>query len=105
MPLTAEVRQHFAENRKYPLYDLIGQGYAMVMSYEANSTYYLWDVLTTMASNYPELVTTKPVTGKVLTTGAGQGRTYEDQAGRPITLVTHVDGPAFYKQIDEVIMK
>ncbi|MGF7436892.1 nucleoside hydrolase [Lentilactobacillus senioris] len=105
VPLTAEVRQHFAENRRYPLYDLIGQGYAMIMSYEADSTYYLWDVLTTMASNYPELVTTKSVSGKVITDGPAQGRTYEDPNGRPITLVTHVDGPSFYRQIDELIMK
>lgn len=53
VPLNADVQQHWASLRRYPMMDLIGQGYALVSSYEANSTYYLWDVLTTVASQYP----------------------------------------------------
>ncbi|MTV82320.1 nucleoside hydrolase [Secundilactobacillus folii] len=105
VPLTPELRQHWASLRHYPAFDLIGQGYSLVHSFEANSTYYLWDVLTTMVSRYPELVTSKLVHSDVLTQGPGAGRTYLTEDGRPITLVTGVKGNAFFKQIDELAMQ
>jgi len=83
--------------------DLIGQGYALVSSYEANSTYYLWDVLTAVASQYPELIESKDIRGDVLTTGADAGRTFETNQGRPINLVTEVHGKAFFDKIDELL--
>lgn len=104
VPLTRELCQHWASLRRFPAFDLIGQGYSLVHSFEANSIYYLWDVLTTMVSRYPELVTTKQVTGDVLTEGPGAGRTFLTPTGRPITLVTGVHGDAFFKQIDDLVM-
>ena len=103
VPLNADVQQHWASLRRYPMMDLIGQGYALVSSYEANSTYYLWDVLTTVASQYPDLIQSKDIHGDVLTTGAGAGRTFETDNGRPINLVTEVDGQAFYDKFDELL--
>lgn len=38
---------------------MIDQGYALVLNYEANSVYYLWDVLTTISSLFPETIETK----------------------------------------------
>lgn len=104
VPLTRELRQHWASLRRYPAFDLIGQGYSLVHSFEANSIYYLWDVLTTMVSRYPELVTSKVVYSDVLTEGPGQGRTFIKEGGRPVTLVTGVHGEVFFKQIDELAM-
>lgn len=103
VPLNADVQQHWASLRRYPMMDLIGQGYALVSSYEANSTYYLWDVLTTVASQYPDLIQSKDIHGDVLTTGAGAGRTFETDNGRLINLVTEVDGQAFYDKFDELL--
>ncbi|GAA3187423.1 nucleoside hydrolase [Lentilactobacillus kefiri] len=105
VPLNADVQQHWASLRRYPMMDLIGQGYALVSSYEANSTYYLWDVLTTVASQYPDLVESKDIKGDVLTTGAGAGRTFETNDGRPINLVTEVRGKAFFNKLDELLTK
>lgn len=102
VPLTKELRDHWASLRRYPAVDLIGQGYALVLSYEANSTYYLWDVLTTVSSRYPDIVTSKLVHSDVLTTGPGAGRTFITETGRPITLVTSVDKDAFFAKIDEL---
>lgn len=102
VPLTAELRQRWAKQRQHPALDLIGQGYSLVHSFEANSTYYLWDVLTTLASAYPELVESVQVKTDVVTTGASEGRTYQTDEGREITFVTSVDAEAFYDKIDEL---
>lgn len=102
VPLTKELRLRWAKQRQYPILDLIGQGYSLVHSFEANSIYYLWDVLTTLLSNYPELADSKLVKSDVSTTGASQGRTYQTDQGREVTFVTNVDAEAFYDKIDEL---
>ena len=102
LPLTDDLRQHWSQMVGYPAVDLIGQGYALVLSYEANSTYYLWDVLTAVSSQYPELVETKTVTSRVLTTGKGAGRTFLDPAGRPVQLVTRAHQQPFFAQVDQL---
>ena len=102
LPLTDELRHHWAQMVGYPAVDLIGQGYALVLSYEANSTYYLWDVLTAVSSQFPELVDTQTVTSRVITKGKGAGRTYLDPAGRPVQLVTRAHREAFFDQVDRL---
>lgn len=102
VPLTDELRLRWAKQRTYPALDLIGQGYSLVHSFEANSIYYLWDVLTTLCSEYPELVESKQVKTDVITTGLSEGRTYETANGREVTFVTSVDAAAFYDKIDEL---
>ncbi|AYM01963.1 nucleoside hydrolase [Levilactobacillus yiduensis] len=105
VPLTPAIRQHWAVQRQHPAIDFIGQGYALVPAlqhFETNSTYFLWDVLTTVASETPAIVTTKQVTSDVLTSGPGRGRTFETPTGRPITLVTSVDHDGFFRRIDEL---
>lgn len=107
VPLTPAIRQHWATLRQHPAIDFIGQGYALVPAlqhFETNSTYFLWDVLTTVASEFPEIVTTKRVTSDVLTEGPGRGRTFEIPTGRPVTLVTTVDHDAFFKRIDTLAL-
>lgn len=105
IPLTPAIRQHWAELRRYAAIDLMGQGYALVPPlehFETNATYYLGDVLNTVASEYPDIVSTKQVQADVLTTGPGAGRTFETPTGRPITLVTEVDQQAFFDQVDDL---
>ncbi len=107
VPLTPAIRQHWATLRQHPAIDFIGQGYALVPAlqhFETNSTYFLWDVLTTVASEFPEIVTTKRVTSDVLIEGPGRGRTFETPTGRPVTLVTTVDHDAFFKRIDTLAL-
>lgn len=107
VPLTPAIRQHWATLRQHPAIDFIGQGYALVPAlqhFETNSTYFLWDVLTTVAREFPEIVTTKRVTSDVLTEGPGRGRTFETPTGRPVTLVTTVDHDAFFKRIDTLAL-
>ncbi|MCM6764681.1 nucleoside hydrolase [Weissella paramesenteroides] len=102
VPLTSGLRMRWATQRQHPALDLIGQGYSLVHSFEANSIYYLWDVLTTLASRYPELVESVQVKTDVITTGASEGRTYQTDDGREVTFVTSVDAEAFYDKIDEL---
>lgn len=102
VPLTTALRQRWAKQRQYPALDLIGQGYSLVHSFEANSTYYLWDVLTTLISKYPELVSSKPLNVKVISKGISAGKTYPDPTGRPVTFVTQVNADAFYDRFDQL---
>lgn len=102
VPLTSKLRLRWAAQRSYPALDLIGQGYSLVHSFEANSIYYLWDVLTTLSSRYPELIECKQVKTDVITTAPSEGRTYETKNGREVTFVTSVDAEAFYDKIDEL---
>ncbi|WP_461243884.1 nucleoside hydrolase [Secundilactobacillus muriivasis] len=100
VPLTPELRARWATQRRYPAIDLIGQGYSLVHSFEANSTYYLWDVLTTLVSRYPELVDSKPIKSDVIAEGPAAGRTFISDTGRDVTFVTNVHADAFFDQID-----
>ena len=100
VPLTPELRARWATQRRYPAIDLIGQGYSLVHSFEANSTYYLWDVLTTLVSRYPELVDSKPIKSDVIAEGSAAGRTFISETGRDVTFVTNVHADAFFDQID-----
>lgn len=102
LPLTDELRHHWAQMDAFPGVDFIGQGYALVLSYEANSTYYLWDVLTTIASLYPDVVTTQTVTSDVITTGKAAGRTYLTDHGRSLQLVTKANKERFFKYVDQL---
>ena len=59
VPLTLDVRERWAKERKYLGVDFLGQCYAMVpplVHFSTNSTYYLWDVLTTAFVGKRDLV-------------------------------------------------
>ncbi len=64
-----------------------------------NSTYFLWDVLTTASFGQEDLVKREVVESDVLTTGASKGRTIKVDGGRPVDLVYHVDRDAFFDYI------
>ncbi|MBU7544456.1 nucleoside hydrolase [Weissella cibaria] len=107
VPLTPADRLRWAKLRSHPVMDFIGQAYATVpvlTHFETNSTYFLWDVLTTAFAQNPALVETKQMTVDVVPTGQSRGRTFETPAGRDIEFVYHVDDDAFFKFFEETIL-
>ncbi|WP_182200626.1 nucleoside hydrolase [Paraliobacillus salinarum] len=102
VPLTLDVRRNWAALRKDEGVDFLGQCYAAVpplVHVETNSTYYLWDVLTTAYIGKPDLVKTKTVKSKVLTQVPSQGRTIESENGREVSVVYDVAAQAFFDYI------
>lgn len=100
VPLTTDVRDMWARQRKHEGVDFLGQCYAMVPAlshFETNSTYFLWDVLTTASFGKEDLVKREVVYSDVVTTGASKGRTIKSETGRPVDLVYHVDRDAFFE--------
>ena len=107
VPLTPADRLRWAKLRSHPVMDFIGQAYATVpvlTHFETNSTYFLWDVLTTAFAQNPALVETKQMTVDVVPTGQSRGRTFETPVGREIEFVYHVDHDAFFKFFEETIL-
>lgn len=108
VPLTTDIRQMWADERSFEGVDFLGVSYAMVpplKHFATNSTYYLWDVLTTAALGNPELVKSKVVYSDVVTEGPSQGRTYEVENGRRVNLVYDVDHDAFFDYITSLAKK
>ncbi|WP_238162413.1 nucleoside hydrolase [Cohnella sp. AR92] len=106
VPLTLDVRNAWAKQRKYDAIDFVGQCYALVpplIFFETNSTYYLWDVLTAAYIGKPDLVKVKTVNSVVYTDGVRQGRTQESPEGRPVNLIYDVDRDAFFDYITELM--
>lgn len=104
LPLDDKFRMHLSSLRRYPAFDLAGQGYSLIVSVPT-AELFLWDVLTTMCALYPEIATVKEVKAKVVTEGLAAGKTYEDEDGRPLTLVTKADKDLFFKKVDELLMR
>jgi len=105
VPLTLDVRNRWASLRKNEGLDFVGQCYAAcppLVYMESNSTYYLWDVLTTAVVGQPDLVEMKTVYSKVIKDGPSQGRTVETKDGRPVSLVYDVDPVRFFDYITEL---
>ncbi len=102
IPLNDQLRQHFADLRRYPAFDLIGQGYALIVSEQSQDQYYLWDVLTTLSGLNSDLVTTRLAKSTVITSGTASGRLVESAKGRTIHLVTKADQEAFWSDFDHL---
>ncbi|PMC35906.1 ABC transporter substrate-binding protein [Bacillus sp. UMB0899] len=108
VPLTLDVRQRWAAERNYIGVDFLGQCYAMVpplVHFSTNSTYYLWDVLTTAFVGDPDLVKVQTINSIVVTDGPSQGRTVETADGRPVHVVYDVNRDAFFDYITELAKK
>ncbi|MFC4101784.1 nucleoside hydrolase [Paenibacillus xanthanilyticus] len=108
VPLTLSVRSAWAKERNYEGVDFLGQCYACcppLVYMETNSTYYLWDVLTTASVGRPELVMKREVRCTVIPDGISQGRTIADPNGRPVNLVHDLDADAFWTYIADLAKK
>ena len=104
IPLTDELRNHWAKNRQYPAMDLVGLGYSLIVSIPG-AELYLWDVLTTMSALDESLVTTKKAKAGVLTEGLGAGRMFETPAGKELTIVTGTDKDEFFAKMDKILQR
>ncbi|MBA2175988.1 nucleoside hydrolase [Halobacillus locisalis] len=105
VPLTLDVRQKWASERKDLGIDFLGQCYAMVpplVHNHTNSTYFLWDVLTTTTVGKEDLVKKKTVKSIVHDSGVSQGRTELSEDGREVNLVYEVDREAFFEYVTDL---
>lgn len=105
VPLTLDVRDMWASQRRFEGVDFLGQSYALVpplSHFVTNSTYFLWDVLTTASFGKEDLVKREVVYSDVLTEGASQGRTIKKEDGRPVDLVYTVERDAFFDYITDL---
>ena len=94
--------------RKNEGVDFLGQSYAAVpplTHYVTNSTYFLWDVLTTASFGKEDLVKREVVYSDVIIEGASQGRTIKKENGRPVDLVYYADRDAFFEYITDLAKK
>ncbi|MCA1024311.1 nucleoside hydrolase [Halobacillus litoralis] len=105
VPLTLDVRQNWASQREDLGIDFLGQCYAMVpplVHNQTNSTYFLWDVLTTATVGNEGIVKKRTVKSIVHDSGVSQGRTELSEDGREVNLVYEVDRDAFFEYVTEL---
>lgn len=108
VPLTIDIRERWAKERKYIGIDFLGQCYAMVpplVHFSTNSTYYLWDVLTAAFVGKSDLAKLQTINSIVHTNGPSQGRTMETVDGRPVNVVYDVNHNGFFNYITELAKK
>ncbi|MEW2794393.1 nucleoside hydrolase [Staphylococcus argenteus] len=108
VPLTLDVRQRWANERQYPGVDFLGVSYAAVpplTHFITNSTYFLWDVLTTAYIGKSDLVYSVEKTIDVMSHGPSQGKTYECANGRKVNVIDSVDNEAFFDYITTLAKK
>jgi purine nucleosidase len=95
VPVTSEVVYKMGRQRHYPISDLAGQCYALVIPQD----YYFWDVLATAYLAHPEFYQLREWETEIITTGLSQGRTQVVSGGRKIYAMDKVDKEAFYAYI------
>lgn len=108
VPLTNDVRNMWAAKRKEIGVDFIGQCYAMcppLVHVETNSTYYLWDVLTTVSVTPKSFIHSRKVKCRVEVDGVSQGRTVLDETGREVIVVDDVDRDMFFNYFTSIMLK
>ncbi len=91
--VTSEFVRRLARQRQYPLSDLAGQCYALVM----HQDYFFWDVLTTAYLGRPDLFQLRQVETVIIPAGPSQGRTKIQAGGKKIEVLDSVDVEAFYE--------
>ena len=84
LPLTDELRMHWASLSEHPAMDLVAQGYCLLVNPPIpTAQLYFWDVLTVISALYPAVVlTTEKHKVRVITQGLAAGRLEDDPAGR-----------------------
>jgi len=95
VPVTSDLVQQLSKQRRYPLSDLAGQCYALVIPQD----YYFWDVLATAYLAHPEFYQLREWETAIVTTGSSQGRTKIVSGGRKIQAMDKVDTSSFYTYI------
>lgn len=95
VPVTSEFIRQLAKQRRYPLSDLAGQCYAIVIP----QVYYFWDVLATTYLAHPEFYELQEWETTIVTTGKSQGRTKVNTGGKKIQVMKKVDKEKYYAYI------
>jgi purine nucleosidase len=95
VPVTSEFVRQLGKQRRYPLSDLAGQCYALVIPQD----YYFWDLLATAYLAYPEFYELREWEVTIITTGRSQGRTKIEPGSRKIRAMDKVDTERFYAYI------
>jgi purine nucleosidase len=95
VPVTSDIVYKMGKQRHYPISDLAGQCYALVIPQD----YYFWDVLATAYLAHPEFYQLREWEIEIITTGLSQGRTKIVSGGRKIYAMDQVDKEAFYAYI------
>ena len=91
--VTSEFVRRLSRQRQYPLSDLAGQCYALVM----HQDYFFWDVLTAAYLGRPDLFNLRQEETIIVPTGPSQGRTKIQAGGKKIDVLDSVDVEAFYE--------
>ncbi|MBD2451797.1 nucleoside hydrolase [Nostoc sp. FACHB-152] len=95
VPVTSDIVYKMGKQRHYPISDLAGQCYALVIPQD----FYFWDVLATAYLGHPEFYQLREWETEIITTGLSQGRTKVMSGGRKIYAMDQVDKDAFYDYI------
>ncbi|HEY9851073.1 MAG TPA: nucleoside hydrolase [Leptolyngbyaceae cyanobacterium] len=95
VPVTSQFVQRIGKQRRFPLSDLAGQCYALVIPQD----YYFWDVLATAYLAHPEFYQLREWETAIVTSGVSQGRTKIETGGRAIAAMETVDKEKFYDYI------
>lgn len=95
VPMELDLFKKIARQRQYPISDLAGQFYALVVPQD----YYFWDVLATAYLAKPEFYELREWETEIITAGVSQGRTKIVAGGRKIYAMDKVDKEAFYNYI------
>jgi purine nucleosidase len=97
VPVTSEFVRQLAKQRRYPLSDLAGQCYALVMT----QVYYFWDVLATTYLAHPEFYELQEWETVIVTAGKSQGQTKIEPGGKKIQAMEKVNNEKYYAYILE----
>ena len=95
VPVTSEFVRKLTQQRRYPLSDLAGQCYALVMPQE----YFFWDLLATAYLAHPEFYELRELETVIVTNGKSQGRTKVETGGRKIRAMNKLDHEQYYAYI------
>jgi purine nucleosidase len=95
VPITPAFVKRLGRQRQYPISDLAGMCYALVL----HQDYYAWDVLTTAYIGKPEMFQLREWETEIVTEGPSQGRTLVKPGGRKIKALDKVDLEQFYAYI------
>jgi purine nucleosidase len=95
VPVTSEFVYKLGKQRQYPISDLAGQCYALVMAQD----YYCWDVLATAYLAHPEFYQLREWETVIVTSGKSQGRTQVKAGGKKIRAMDKVDNEQYYAYV------
>lgn len=99
VPVSDQFLARLAGQKQYLLSNLASQCWAFTL----NTGYHLWDTLTTLAIDYPDIVGARDVACRVVTEGRSEGRTIRDPNGRVVQVAFEVDPERVYQTVLDLL--